>query len=194
MTAHDDFDRALDARLRRAFAPPADLRERLRLPQSAPSVARRRPRRAVFAAAAVLLVALAAVLWSRRSPAPLAVDDLYAAAGTCVEQVAACSNEVELAARLRSDYGLELRVPAGPIGLQGPYTLPQWPQLAVLLARGESAWICVAVSKTSRRPVLAPDSALHVHESRLGDTTLWEISPLAEPRCLPVFALAATAR
>jgi hypothetical protein len=188
MTRDDGFDRRLDARLRRAFAPPHDPLARVRLPDApdAPRPRSWRRLRAAAAALAALGLALIAVLWARRSPAQLAIDDLYAAACACAEQPAACASGLELSARLRRECGVELGI-CGEPALQGPYTLPQWPHLSLLLQRADGGWICVALTSSVQRPVLARRSPLRVHERKLGATTLWEISPLAEPRCLASF-------
>ena len=203
--------RDIDASLRRAFAPPADVG----------AVARRAVARAIeaaanadpasvggrsvawrpLAAAAALLLAFVALIVAGtrgrdgvRDDTEIAWELIYAELTPAVCSAGApCQSPERLAAHMRAKHGVGLRVELdAEQPLYGPFTSEHWPE-ATALAVPEGDGHCVVLVEAlvdDPRPGLACADGLRCYRRELGKLVLYELTPDDRPRCLDWFHLA----
>lgn len=199
----------LDSRLARMFAVPEDAGARavaaiLRSSESHDqgttlfSLAHWRRALAPLLAAALLLASAAAgfLSWdadqrdARLSGTDLALlysrweHDPAAVSGTCSTGRAL---ESWFAERYRAR--LEVDVDPALVPIHGPFEYEPWPTATLLVGSQDDRGVVVLVDLLSRdpRPLPPTDPTLQVHRRTIGPFVLYEISRLAEPRCLPRF-------
>ena len=210
LAAEIDRHRAIEGRLRIAFALPQD-------PAAIASAALGRapmnPGGAVpwgpghigrLAAAALLLVSFGVAVgwWTGRVVAPPSLSSAVSPSGFHCGKVYAqfepklkrvfvgCGSENALATHFASRYGQELYVRIRQdVPVEGPYGVDGWPTLTVLMGRAEDHPVLILADarESDPHPFVDPEGPLRLYRRDLGKLVLYEITPLDEPRCLDLF-------
>ena len=193
--------RAIDARLRAAFTPPADAASARELLARAeadqrPSGRWNNRRRLLVAAAAVL--ALGAAAWHFTGPdsapsaaiARLEAGPLYDDILGSPEGAPGCALPNRLADVVRSECqgslscgepSAEFRVAAAPCS--------SWPSATILFGRQEDQLVVLVIDGADRDPAPLGAAGLNVHRRVVGEFVLYELSRNPRPLLLDGFAL-----
>ncbi|MEX2219246.1 MAG: hypothetical protein WD749_10865 [Phycisphaerales bacterium] len=189
-----DLQARIDGSLHRLLSPAAPAA----IPAPAQPASFPLPRRRIIliaaAAAAVLLAVSAVVLVPFLEPRPDRLGQIYRAelAGGFTPQEV-CTTPDQFAGWLQKNYGEPLYpAPDQSVELLGwSYGTAVTSYSGVLLTKVDGQPVVVVVDRAAsegRRLPTPDDPALNIHRSRLGGLILYEVTPLAQPRVLPLLS------
>lgn len=196
----------LDARLRAAFAPPADSAFRevatRTLAAARPPAAVRRPLWPwLLAAAAALLIVALLLERPRRGPQGqdgAQLGQIWATAYADAKQTgfasSCCEPQFDLARRCKERFSTALEVAAASgISVIGCYCTGPDGGAMILLTERDGVTGCVCVLPRERDPgvVLPKDSGLQLARRELGPLVLYSLAPEVDTQTLQPFSLAA---
>ena len=205
--------RILELRLSKRFSPPIGLDTRLRasVKDHHREPGRQDNHRVLLALgggiAALALISLAVWSWfivvekdpgSPIAAAPIDTSEARQIYDTLAivqpQPVVACSAPGEVSPAFEDRFGVKMNVEVKPeIPIVGPLDSQacggDWRGVLAFAGYPDRVRVAIVVERAALyRHIVAPaDTGLFVYERRIGDLILYEISPLPEPRCLPLF-------